>query len=211
MKYFVTGVIIVLAAAAIWVVFFSGILASKKTPNSNDLAQNDSVADKLDRAEGPVVVLETNFGPIRIALRPEEAPKTTANFTKLAQANFYNKLTFHRVVPNFVIQGGDPKGDGTGGPGYTIPAEIKLLHKRGAVAMARLPDAVNPSKASSGSQFYIALQDLPGLDGEYTVFGEVIEGMESVERIARVQTDPNDRPVEPVVINKATLIAEPVF
>jgi peptidyl-prolyl cis-trans isomerase B (cyclophilin B) len=110
---------------------------------------------------------------------------------QLAQKKFYNNLTFHRVVPGFVVQGGDPTGTGTGGPGYTIPAEINLPHKEGALAWARLPEMgpngqpVNPEKRSSGSQFYITLAPQPALDGGYTVFGQTVEGMEVAKQIQR--------------------------
>jgi peptidyl-prolyl cis-trans isomerase B (cyclophilin B) len=103
----------------------------------------------------------------------------------LSKDGFYNKLTFHRVEPNFVVQGGDPSGNGTGGPGYDLPAEISPTekHLRGTLAMARKGDQVNPDRKSSGSQFYICLQPAPFLDGQYTVFGGVIEGMNVVDQI----------------------------
>jgi peptidyl-prolyl cis-trans isomerase B (cyclophilin B) len=132
-----------------------------------------------------IAVVKTSYGDIKIELNNEEAPLTVSNFVYLASQGFYNGLTFHRVEPGFVVQGGDPKGDGTGGPGYTVPAEISpdLKHLKGTVAMARLSDQVNPSRDSSGSQFYIALADLPFLDGAYTIFGQVVEGMAAVEKI----------------------------
>lgn len=128
-------------------------------------------------------VITTSKGVIECALFPDQAPLGVTNFIQLAQGGFYNGLTFHRVVPGFVVQGGDPEGTGRGGPGYTIAAEIGPLHKKGALAWARLPDQVNPTKSSSGSQFYIALEDLPNLDGEYSVFGKVTKGMDVVEKI----------------------------
>jgi len=138
----------------------------------------------------PRVVLETVCGDIVVELDPEDAPQTVANFTRLVKQGFYDSLTFHRVVPGFVIQGGDPNSrddnpfnDGDGGPGYTLPAEIKAPHVKGAVAMARKGDAVNPERASSGSQFYIALRDLPNLDGGYTVFGQVVSGWAAIDSI----------------------------
>jgi cyclophilin family peptidyl-prolyl cis-trans isomerase len=138
----------------------------------------------------PRVVLETVLGDIVIELHPNDAPQTVANFTKLVKQGFYDSLTFHRVAPGFVIQGGDPDSrdanpfnDGQGGPGYTVPAEIKAKHVKGAVAMARKPDDVNPERASSGSQFYIALKDLPQLDGAYTVFGQVVIGWGTIDSI----------------------------
>lgn len=118
-------------------------------------------------------------GKIVIEFFPEDAPNTVDNFVRLATSGFYDSLTFHRVVPGFVVQGGDPKGDGTGGPGYRIDAEFNdRPHLTGTVAMARGPD---PN--SAGCQFYICLAPQPHLDGNYTVFGQVVEGMESVQKI----------------------------
>ena len=125
-----------------------------------------------------VIALEKG-GEIRIEFFPEDAPKTVENFVTLAKKGFYNGLNFHRVVPDFVVQGGCPKGNGTGGPGYTIKAEFnKQKHVRGTVAMAR---SQHPD--SAGSQFYICYGTTPHLDGQYTVFGKVVSGMELVDRI----------------------------
>jgi cyclophilin family peptidyl-prolyl cis-trans isomerase len=125
-----------------------------------------------------VITLE-NGNEIRMEFYPADAPKTVENFVTLAKKGFYNNLTFHRVVPDFVVQGGCPKGNGTGGPGYTIPAEFnKQKHVRGTVAMAR---SQHPD--SAGSQFYICYGPTPHLDGNYTVFGKVTSGMEHVDRI----------------------------
>lgn len=143
----------------------------------------------VDENKKYFVTIKTSKGNIKAELFPKEAPLSVTNFVTLAQKKFYNGLIFHRVVPNFVVQGGDPTGTGTGGPGYTIPAEIKLPHNKGALAWARLPEAdpagqpINPQKRSSGSQFYIALTPQPQLDGGYTVFGQTVEGMEVVEEI----------------------------
>lgn len=124
-------------------------------------------------------VIETDKGTMVIELYPEVAPVTVANFKKLISKGFYNGLTFHRVVPGFVIQGGDPTGYGTGGPGYTIPAEFNSkTHLRGTVAMARASDP-----DSGGSQFYICLAPQPSLDGQYTVFGQVVEGLDVIDKI----------------------------
>lgn len=130
-----------------------------------------------------VAVLHTSKGDITCELNAKEAPLSVTNFVNLAKGGFYNGLTFHRVVPSFVVQGGDPEGTGRGGPGYTIKAEINLPHQQGALAWARLADNVNPKKRSSGSQFYITLEKIPYLDGEYTVFGQTIEGMDVVKNI----------------------------
>jgi cyclophilin family peptidyl-prolyl cis-trans isomerase len=148
---------------------------------------------------GPeVVVLETVLGDIVIKLADADAPKTAANFRKLVTEKFYDGTCFHRVIPGFMIQGGDPNSknadpsdDGTGGPGYTVPAEIKLKHLRGSVATARQSDVVNPKRESSGSQFFIDVAPQPSLDaGGYTVFGEVISGMETVDKIAALANEP---------------------
>lgn len=165
-----------------------------------------------------VVVLETTQGRIVIQLNEAKAPKTCANFKKLVKQGFYNGTYFHRVIANFMIQGGDPNtknalpsDDGMGGPNYTIPAEIGLPHIRGAVATARTE---NPTKASSGSQFFIDLAALKSLDqGGYTVFGQVISGMETVDKIAKFASDttlPNangggKNPGKKALITKATL------
>lgn len=156
-----------------------------------------------------VIRMETNFGEILIWLY-YQTPKHRENFMKLTNEGFYDGLTFHRVIRNFVIQGGDPLGNGTGGPGYTIEQEIKsfIRHGYGAVAAARTGDAVNPTRASSGSQFYIVQnsQGTPFLDLQYTVFGQVIRGMETVEAIAAVQTGPGDRPINPVTMDSVSVV-----
>jgi peptidyl-prolyl cis-trans isomerase B (cyclophilin B) len=125
-----------------------------------------------------VITLEKG-GEIRLEFYPEDAPKTVENFVTLAKKGFYNGLNFHRVVPDFVVQGGCPKGNGTGGPGYQIKAEFnKQKHVRGTLAMARSQDP-----DSAGSQFYICYGTTPHLDGQYTVFGRVVSGMEHIDRI----------------------------
>lgn len=138
----------------------------------------------IDTAKEYRATIETARGDIVVELYPKAAPQTVNNFVFLARSGFYDGLTFHRVEPGFVIQGGDPSGDGTGGPGYTLPAEIELPHVEGAIAMARLGDQVNPERRSSGSQFYITLAPVHQLDGAYTVFGQVVEGMDVVKAIA---------------------------
>jgi len=125
-----------------------------------------------------VIVMEKG-GEVRIELYPQEAPKTVESFIALSKKGFYDGLTFHRIVPGFVAQGGDPKGDGTGGPGYTLKAEFNARkHVRGTVAMAR-----SQSPDSAGSQFYICFAAHPHLDRQYTVFGQVVSGMEVVDQI----------------------------
>lgn len=130
-------------------------------------------------------VIKTSKGEIECELFAKDAPLSVTNFKYLADGGYYNGLTFHRVEPGFVVQGGDPTGTGSGGPGYTIPAEIKKPHPRGALAWARTGDAVNPERRSSGSQFYITLDATPFLDGSYTVFGQTTKGMDIVEKIQR--------------------------
>lgn len=139
----------------------------------------------VDVGKKYTALIKTSKGDIVVELYPKDAPLSVTNFKQLADGSFYNGLTFHRVVPGFVIQGGDPLGTGTGGPGYTIPAEIKLKHNKGALAWARTGDAVNPDRRSSGSQFYIALEPLQQLDGQYTVFGQTVSGLDVVEKIQK--------------------------
>jgi len=131
------------------------------------------------REPGPHVLIETERGTLTVELFPEVAPKTIAQFLNLAQKGFYNGLTFYRVVPGFLIEGGDPAGDGTGGSGKTIPAEFnERKHKVGTVGMAHTKDP-----DSADSQFYICLEPEPFLDGKYTVFGQVTEGLEVLPKI----------------------------
>ncbi len=146
---------------------------------------NSTLDGQPVRNTGHYATIETNRGNIVVELYPAVAPKTVANFEKLSKDGFYNGLTFHRVEPGFVVQGGDPQGNGTGGPGYEIPAEISPTekHLRGTIAMARTGDQVNPERKSSGSQFYICLAPAPFLDGQYTLFGAVVEGMNVVDQI----------------------------
>ena len=151
----------------------------------------------------PIVTIEMeNGGVIKAELYPEIAPNTVANFVNLVQSGFYNGLIFHRVIPGFMIQGGDPTGTGMGGPGYAIKGEFaangfenKLSHERGVISMARAND---PNSARS--QFFIMHADYPALDGNYAAFGRVIEGIEAADHVAEVETGKNDRPVEDQVI-----------
>jgi len=159
-----------------------------------------------------VAVITTRFGDIVIRFHDKEAPQHVENFKKLVREGLYDRTTFHRVIPGFMIQGGDPNSrdndrsnDGMGGPGYTIPAEIKLPHKRGSVAAARQADFANPERRSSGSQFYICVVPTPFLDGQYTVFGEVVKGLDVADRIVNVPRDERDNPVDPVVVERVIL------
>ena len=154
------------------------------------------------KAPNRIAVLETSMGTIKFELYEDKAPITTANFIKLAESSFYDGLIFHRVIDNFVIQTGDPLGNGTGGSAENINLEIKksLTHTDGAVGMARGKD---PNSASS--QFYICDGPQHGLDGNYAVFGQVIEGMDVVRAIATVATGANDKPLQDVVVTKVTI------
>lgn len=142
-----------------------------------------------------------------IRLREDAAPQTVANFKQLANSRYYDGIWFHRIFAHSFLQTGDPKSrhgehdhSGTGGPGYTLPAEIRLPHVRGAVAMARLPDTINPVRASNGSQFYVCLESMPQLDGQYTVFGQVKEGMEVLDAMSTLPVNSNHFPLEQVKI-----------
>lgn len=140
---------------------------------------------KFEAGKKYVATIKTSKGNIVCELNPEKAPLSVTNFVNLAKGDFYDGLTFHRVVPGFVIQGGDPDGNGTGGPGYTVKGEVSngLKHSEGALAWARLGGPMNPEKRSSGSQFYITLANVPHLDGDYTVFGQTVQGMDVVKKI----------------------------
>jgi len=206
-KYLAAVVIIILGAGAFFY-FTSNKTEAPTNENNQSMNQNTEEQPKVEEKVKPVATIETSLGAFEVTLENEAAPKTVANFVKLSKDGFYNGLTFHRIVKQtgfHLIQGGDPKGDGTGGPGYTIPAEIGLKHTKGAIATARLADAVNPNKESSGSQFYIVEEDIPFLDGNYTVFGYVTKGMDIVEKIGAVETGAMDVPVTKVTINKITI------
>jgi cyclophilin family peptidyl-prolyl cis-trans isomerase len=146
-------------------------------------------------------VLNTSEGAVEIELFPEDAPKTVENFTRLSAEGYYDGLAFHRVIPDFMIQGGCPRGDGTGGPGYTFEDEPSgHAVVRGAVAMA------NSGPNTNGSQFFIVTAEAcPWLDGKHTVFGRVVSGQDVVDRISLVDRDSRDRPREPVVIESVEL------
>jgi cyclophilin family peptidyl-prolyl cis-trans isomerase len=168
---------------------------------------------------GPdVAVLQIQFPKekqprqVTIGLYDDSAPYTVENFKKLITKKFYNGQRFFRVFPGSFIQTGDPASrrgqtdtTGTGGPGYTLPAEIRLKHEKGAVAMARLPDKINPAKNSNGSQFYVCLQPLPKLNGQYTVFGTVLEGLDTLEEISKAPTNSNDFPLPKITIKSILL------
>ncbi len=156
----------------------------------------------------PIVTIEMEDGGVMKAeLYPEVAPNTVNNFVSLVQSGFYDGLIFHRVIPGFMIQGGDPNGAGTGGPGYSIKGEFsqngfknELIHKRGVLSMARTMDP-----DSAGSQFFVMVADAPHLDGSYAAFGRVIEGMETADAIVKAKRDWNDRPKKDQKMKKVTV------
>src|SRR5581483_9335166 len=152
----------------------------------------------------PTATLHTNHGAIELELFPADAPKTVDNFTRLASEGFHDGVVFHRVIPDFMIQGGDPTGTGSGGPGYTFEDESNDRKvERGALAMA------NAGPNTNGSQFFIVTAEAcPWLDGKHTVFGQVTSGMEVVDAISSVETDASDRPREQVTIQRVELGAE---
>lgn len=153
-----------------------------------------------------VAVLETNHGRIVVGFLPDKAPKHVDSFKSLVGKGFYDGTIFHRVIPGFMIQGGDPTGTGTGGPGYKVPAEFNdTKHERGILSAARSSD---PN--SAGSQFFLMHQNSPHLDGQYSAFGYVIEGMEVVDAIANTPTSRGDRPISEAKIESATLTTYPL-
>lgn len=159
-------------------------------------------------SSNPVVKIEMENGnEIKVELYPDVAPNTVNNFISLVKKGFYDGVIFHRVIPGFVIQGGDPTGTGTGGPGYSIRGEFtgngfenNLKHERGVISMARTMDP-----DSAGSQFFIMVDKSPHLDGEYAAFGKVISGMEEVDRIVAVERDFRDKPLEDQRMKKVTV------
>ncbi len=158
-----------------------------------------------------LIINVKNFGSIKIELDYQNAPNTCANFVSLARGHFYDGLTFHRVIKGFMIQGGDPNGNGTGGPGYRIKGEFKqngvnniLSHTRGTISMAR-----SMNFDSAGSQFFIMHKDGKYLDGQYASFGKVVDGIEIVDRICNVSTSTSDRPYQSVIIDSIEVIDEP--
>lgn len=175
----------------------------------NRKAEVDAVASSFDYQKNKYQLkLETSMGPILIDMWPHLAPGHVTNMLSLAKIGYYDGLTFHRIVKNFVIQGGCPAGTGTGGPGYTIKAEFSAEpHVAGVLSMARTPDP-----DSAGSQFFLCLEKVPFLDRQYTVFGKTADdaSLKVVKDIGEIKTGSQDRPVVAVTIDKATIIETPV-
>ena len=213
-------IIIAVAAVVVVIAVFGAIYAiTNRTPAKNDTpvvsdvnnVATDTVASSTSefaREDDPIVTITMEDGSVIVLqLFPSVAPNTVANFVELAASGYYDGLTFHRVISGFMIQGGDPAGNGTGGPGYSIKGEFTsngvdngLSHKRGVISMARASDP-----DSAGSQFFIMHADADYLDGQYAAFGEVLTGMEAVDAIAAVSTDYNDKPLADVVIATVTV------
>ncbi len=169
--------------------------------------ETENVTEGIEEAVQAVITMESG-DKITLELYPDIAPITVENFVNLAKEGFYDGLTFHRIISGFMIQGGDPRGNGTGGPGHTIKGEFlangvvnNLKHTRGVISMAR-----SQAYDSAGSQFFIMHEDAPYLDGQYAAFGKVTEGIEVVDKIASVQTDMYDAPIEKVVIETIAIV-----
>ena len=216
MKKIITITLCLAGAAAL----LAGCTSKAKKAEAAAAAEAEKAQKQMETLanlpEEPVFDIITSLGTIKIKLY-KETPKHRDNFAKLAVTGYYDGILFHRVINGFMIQAGDPLTKdpeaagkwGTGGPGYTVPAEFnpELKHKKGALAAARLGDTANPLKESSGSQFYL-VQDANAcaqLDGAYTVYGETLEGLDVIDRIAAVQVDRRDRPVQEVKIIKVVL------
>lgn len=184
-------------------VFEDGTLSPGGSEVNKDVVNSTNTTNSTNNKTN-MVTIDTNYGKIVLQTYPEDAPNTVKNFVTLAEKGFYNGLTFHRVIKGFMIQGGDPNGNGTGGPGYKFNDELnsatpsyKAGYKKGVVAMA------NSGPNTNGSQFFIMHADYP-LPNSYTIFGKVIEGQDIVDKIANVQVGANDKPVSPVVMTKMT-------
>jgi len=187
---------------------------AKAPTNSNTQSTNKAVTPTPSKAvtptskNDPIVTITMASGEqIKVELYPKVAPNTVKSFISLVKKGFYNGLIFHRVIPEFMIQGGDPKSDGTGGPGYSIKGEFKnngfvnnLKHERGVISMGRTSE---PN--SAGSQFFIMVGTVPSLDGDYAAFGKVISGMNFVDKIVNTPRDANDKPNQKQVMKSVTV------
>jgi peptidyl-prolyl cis-trans isomerase B (cyclophilin B) len=183
----------------------TGCKAAK--PGTAKVAKPSKPKAALDAKKTYVVTVDTNCGSFEITLKPKQAPKTDASFVSLIKQGFYDGLTFHRVVPGFVIQGGDPEGNGTGGPGYSVTEAPPrdLAYERGVVAMAK---GGAEAPGTSGSQFFVVTAEDAGLPADYALVGTVTKGEDVVDAIGVVPTRPDEQPVDPVVISKMTVSAE---
>lgn len=196
--------------SAVIILLVVGIyMVASKTPTENNTQKeeikNVEINDSITKSMNHIITIKTNMGEIRFATYGTDAPKTVNNFITLAQKGFYDGVIFHRIIDRFMIQGGDPTGTGSGGPGYTFEDELnpqtdsyKEGYKKGVVAMA------NAGPNTNGSQFFIMVADY-SLPNNYTIFGKVISGQEIADVIAKSETNPSDRPLSPVVMEKVTV------
>ena len=180
---------------------------TEKKDATSSSESNDTNSSETNKSLPLATITVEGYGVMEAELYPEIAPNTVNNFIDLSNKGFYNNLKFHRIIKDFMIQGGDPKGDGTGGPGYSIEGEFtsngfanSLKHTKGVLSMARSQD---PN--SAGSQFFIMTKEASHLDGEYAAFGKVISGLDVLEKIGSVETGSNDKPKEDVVIKSITV------
>ncbi|ONI44874.1 peptidylprolyl isomerase [Candidatus Epulonipiscioides gigas] len=190
-------------------VLFVGCFASEEevvevVPVKKEVVTEEIIPVEESKVYPVATITIKDYGDVVANLYYDVAPNTVSNFIDLAEAGFYDGLTLHRIIEGFMLQGGDPNGDGTGGPGYSIKGEFasndfknNLKHKKGILSMAR---AMNPD--SAGSQFFIMFDDAPHLDGEYAAFGEVISGLDVVDKIEMVETGKNNKPVNNIIIEK---------
>lgn len=206
-NYRIFGTLFLLAAVLLLVAGCGSRNNDKQAGGASSPAASAAAFDPASDND-PVVTIEMDSGDkIVVELYPKVAPNTVNNFISLVKKGFYDGTIFHRVIPGFMIQGGDPEGTGSGGPGYSIKGEFaannvdnQLLHSRGVLSMARRGD----SNDSAGSQFFIMVKDSPHLDGLYAAFGKVVSGMETVDKIVALPTD-GDRPKDPPVMKKVTV------
>ncbi|WP_371363298.1 hypothetical protein SRRS_42290 [Sporomusa rhizae] len=191
----------ILAVMVTLLVMLTAGCAGNNPVTPNQAESTPKTTTDVTAKKNSVALFETSMGNFRVELAEDKAPQTSKNFITLVNKGFYNGLIFHRVIDDFMIQGGDPKGNGTGGPGYTIPDEFNsdLRHTEGVISMA------NAGPNTGGSQFFITLKATPWLDNKHAVFGKVIEGMDVVKAIGKVKTSAQDKPVQDVVIKKITI------
>lgn len=194
------AILAISAVLSISIVGCSNSKSNEKVKEDNTKKQTEGKFDEKDLPE--VTIKVKDYGTMKGVLYPNKAPNTVNNFIALANSGFYDNLTFHRVIKDFMIQGGDPEGIGTGGPGYSIKGEFSsngfdndLKHTEGVLSMARARD-----KDSGGSQFFIMTKDSPHLDGDYAAFGKITEGLDVLHKIEDVKTDSNDKPLSEVKI-----------
>ncbi|MDU4910662.1 peptidylprolyl isomerase [Clostridium baratii] len=195
--------ITILAISAVLSISIVGCSNSKSNEKVKEDNTKKQTEEKIDEKDLPEVTIKVkDYGTMKGVLYPNKAPNTVNNFIALANSGFYDNLTFHRVIKDFMIQGGDPEGTGMGGPGYSIKGEFSsngfdndLKHTEGVLSMARARD-----KDSGGSQFFIMTKDAPHLNGDYAAFGKITEGLDVLHKIEEVKTDSNDKPLNEVKI-----------